>query len=147
MEGGKQAESGEETDPLGANGACYVCHMTFVKEDLAKVHLKEKISCAKCHGLSDKHANDEHVGATKPDVVYKRQQVDASCCKCHETHDVPAKKVIARFVEAQARHLVPNLHRLSRNAQDRACHGRARLRVESIPRSTVPSAITSFLWL
>jgi predicted CXXCH cytochrome family protein len=88
-----------ETDPLGMNGACYVCHIPFVKEELAKVHLAEGISCAKCHGLSDKHANDENIGATKPDITFPREQVDAGCEKCHETHDAPATKVLARFVQ------------------------------------------------
>jgi hypothetical protein len=73
--------------------------MTFVKEELAKSHLVEKIACVKCHGLSDKHANDENIGATKPDIVFKRSEVDASCLKCHDSHDVPATQVVARFVE------------------------------------------------
>jgi hypothetical protein len=92
-------EEPPELDPLSANGACYICHMTFVKEDLAKVHLAAKISCADCHGLSDKHANDEDIGATKPDIVYPRDKVDASCLKCHEEHDAPAAQVVARFLE------------------------------------------------
>ena len=71
--------------------------MTFVKEDLAKVHLAE-ITCAECHGLSDKHANDENIGATKPDIVYQRDKVDG-CEKCHEKHDAPATQVLARFLE------------------------------------------------
>lgn len=91
------AEPPPETDPLSMNGACYVCHIPFVKEELAKVHLAEGISCAKCHGLSDKHANDEHIGATKPDIVYSRDKVDKSCEECHDTHDAPAKQVLARF--------------------------------------------------
>ena len=73
------AEPPPEMDPLGMNGACYVCHIPFVKEELAKVHLAEGISCAQCHGLSDKHANDENVGATKPDITFRRDQVDAGC--------------------------------------------------------------------
>jgi formate-dependent nitrite reductase cytochrome c552 subunit len=92
-------DESDATDILGANAACYVCHMTFVKEELATVHLKEKIGCIQCHGPSDKHANDEHIGATKPDIVFKRDQIDKSCMKCHEGHDVPAKAVVARFVE------------------------------------------------
>lgn len=92
----------EEPDLLGANAACYVCHVTFVKEDLARTHLKAKIGCIKCHGLSEKHANDEHIGATRPDVTFRRQEVDASCLKCHAAHDVPAKAVVARFL---GRHL------------------------------------------
>jgi hypothetical protein len=86
-------------DPLGPNAACYVCHMTFVREPLAKVHLAAKITCVKCHGLSDKHANDENIGATKPDRIYKRAQIDSACGECHAKHDVDARKVIARFSE------------------------------------------------
>ena len=91
------AEGPPEMDPLSLNGACYVCHVTFVKEELAKVHLAEGISCAKCHGLSDKHANDENIGATKPDIVFARDKVDQACEECHDTHDAPATKVLARF--------------------------------------------------
>ena len=93
-----KAEPAEETDPLGANAACYVCHITFIKEELSKTHLAAKVGCVKCHGLSAKHANDEDIGATKPDITYKRNQVDAACKKCHEDHDVPAAKVIGRLV-------------------------------------------------
>jgi len=74
----------DETNPLGANAACYVCHMTFVKEELSKTHLKAKITCVRCHGVSAGHANDEDIGATKPDVTFERDRVDAMCLKCHE---------------------------------------------------------------
>jgi formate-dependent nitrite reductase cytochrome c552 subunit len=73
--------------------------VTFVQEEMAKVHLKEEITCVKCHGLSAAHANDENIGATKPDITYRREQIDASCRKCHETHDAPATQVIARWQE------------------------------------------------
>jgi hypothetical protein len=98
----KAEEPVEAVDVLGANAACCVCHMTFVAEDLVKTHLKEKVGCIDCHGLSAKHANDENIGATKPDVVFKRPQVDGNCVKCHEGHNVAAKAVIARLNE---RHL------------------------------------------
>ncbi len=88
-----------EMDPLSLNGACYVCHIPFVKEELAKVHLAEGISCAKCHGLSDKHANDENIGATKPDVVFPRDRVDKGCEECHTSHDAPARQVLMRFAQ------------------------------------------------
>lgn len=76
----------DETNPLGANAACYVCHMTFVKEELSKTHLRAEITCVRCHGLSAGHANDEDIGATPPDVSFKRDQVDAMCLKCHKSH-------------------------------------------------------------
>ena len=86
-------------DPLGPNSACYVCHTTFVWEELASVHLPEKVTCIKCHGLSAAHANDEDIGATLPDVVFKRCKIDASCKECHEEHDVSARDVITRWIE------------------------------------------------
>jgi hypothetical protein len=86
-------------DPMSANAACYVCHMTFIHEEFSRVHLKEKITCIECHGVSAAHANDENIGATPPDVMFKRSEVDASCAECHEEHDVPARKIIARWLE------------------------------------------------
>ena len=113
-----------EMDPLGMNGACYVCHIPFVKEELAKVHLAEGISCAQCHGLSDKHANDENIGATKPDITFRRDQVDAGCEKCHTTHDAPATKVLARFAERKLNPQQPVIctdchgtHKIERSAE------------------------------
>jgi hypothetical protein len=99
---GKSAPDGSPDatiDPLSVNAGCYVCHLTFVHEDISRVHFAEKVTCVECHGLSAAHANDEDVGATKPDIAYRRDQVDAMCAECHETHDVPARDVIARFVE------------------------------------------------
>jgi len=92
---------GRTIDPTSANAACYVCHMTFVREELSKVHFQEKVTCIECHGLSAAHANDEDVGATKPDVVFTRQQVDPMCIRCHESHDAPARQVVARFLQRQ----------------------------------------------
>jgi len=113
-----------EMDPLGMNGACYVCHIPFVKEELAKVHLAEGISCAQCHGLSDKHANDENIGATKPDITFRRDQIDAGCEKCHTTHDAPASKVLARFAERKLSLQTPAVctdchgtHKIDRSAE------------------------------
>ncbi len=86
-------------DPLGANAACYVCHMTYVKEELSKIHLKEKIGCIKCHGTSAGHANDENIGATKPDVTFQRKQVNTSCRECHSGHDAAPEVVIASWID------------------------------------------------
>jgi hypothetical protein len=86
-------------DPLSVNATCYVCHMTFVREEISRVHFAKQITCIKCHGLSSAHANDEDVGATKPDITYGRDEVDKMCVKCHEHHDVPARDVIARFIQ------------------------------------------------
>jgi len=73
--------------------------MTFVREEMSRVHLPEKVTCIECHGLSAAHANDEHIGATPPDIKFKRDEIDPACSKCHEGHDAPAKKVLARWLE------------------------------------------------
>lgn len=95
---GAEAEAAarfDETNPLGANAACYVCHITFVKEELSKTHLKAKITCVRCHGVSAGHANDEDIGATKPDVTFERDRIDAMCLKCHKRHDISGLKAAA----------------------------------------------------
>ncbi len=78
----------DESNPMGANAACYVCHMTFVQEELSKTHLRAKVPCTRCHGLSAGHANDEDIGATPPDVSFIRDNVDEMCLKCHHKHDI-----------------------------------------------------------
>lgn len=94
-----EEDSGDFIDPLGPNAACYVCHMTFVTEEISSQHKAQDVGCIKCHGLSAAHANDEDIGATPPDITYERDKVDAACTACHETHDAAASKVVARFVE------------------------------------------------
>jgi hypothetical protein len=127
-------------DPLGPNAACYVCHMTFVDEPLAVTHLRAKITCIDCHGTSQGHANDEKIGATKPDIVIPRSQLNRACRKCHERHDVRPEEVIARWIKrARSRQARPagkplrppvvctdchGSHRVSRAQQDRVPHAK-----------------------
>ncbi|MDP6545457.1 MAG: cytochrome c3 family protein [Phycisphaerae bacterium] len=92
-------DAGDKNNPLGPNAACYVCHMTYVKEPLSRVHLKHKVYCIDCHGISAAHANDEDIGATKPDRYYKRGQVNGACRKCHEKHTAAPEKVIKRYID------------------------------------------------
>jgi len=127
----KGAKDEDPTDALGANAACYVCHQTFVKEELARSHLTHAVTCIKCHGPSDKHANDENIGATKPDILIPRAKVDASCTACHKSHDVAPARVLARFVE----------RRLPAAAQPvcTECHGSHRI-ARAAETSTAPPA-------
>ena len=71
----------QQHDPLSANAGCYVCHMTFVHEELAATHFKAEVNCISCHGTSAAHANDEDIGATPPDIIIKGDQIDPSCRK------------------------------------------------------------------
>jgi hypothetical protein len=113
-------------DPTGPNAACYVCHITFVQEKLARAHLKAKVGCVDCHGTSSAHANDEHIGATKPDVTYPREEIADACRKCHPNHDVPPEAVIARWVELGRKAGAPaEVDRLPPVCTD--CHGDHRI--------------------
>ena len=89
----------DETNPMGANAGCFVCHIPFVREELSKIHLQAKVGCIDCHGISAGHANDEDIGATKPDITFEGDQTNEMCVKCHESHDVGAEEVIARWLE------------------------------------------------
>lgn len=119
-------------DALGANAACYVCHMSFVREELSKVHLAAKIACTDCHGLSAKHANDENIGATKPDIVYPRDKIDRACSECHTKHRAPARQVVARSIERKLDPKTPAVctdchgtHKIERAAEPGAGAGAA----------------------
>ena len=78
------------------NGGCYVCHGNYRTESLVVSHAKEKVGCVECHGESLPHQLDEF-HRTPPEKMYGPHNVDAMCAKCHEDHDVPARKVIERW--------------------------------------------------
>jgi hypothetical protein len=115
----------DPTEALGQNAACLVCHLTFVKEELARTHQLKGVACIRCHGPSVKHANDENIGASKPDVMFTRQTIDPACVKCHKRHNAPARAVIARFLD----------RRLPRQPAPSCtdCHGTHRIEKASQP--------------
>jgi hypothetical protein len=81
-------KAADQDNPMGLNGGCYVCHMTFVDEELTTTHLAQDIGCVHCHGTSADHANDENIGATPPDITFERKAIDALCLNCHQKHDI-----------------------------------------------------------
>lgn len=84
--------------PKADNHACHVCHTNYSEEWLAVTHAENDVGCVKCHGESIAHRNDEN-NITPPDTMYPADGIDKACVKCHETHDAPAQKVLARFAE------------------------------------------------
>jgi hypothetical protein len=78
------------------NGGCYVCHGNYRTESLVLSHAKEKVGCIQCHGESLPHQGDEF-HRTPPEKMYGPANIDKMCGKCHEEHDAPAGKVIARW--------------------------------------------------
>ena len=118
--------SGADDDPpLNPNAGCCVCHIPFIKEPLSTTHLEAKVTCVRCHGASIGHANDEHIGATPPDVKFAPGQVNPFCRACHEKHDVPPEAVVARWQEVlRAR---PAAAASPAAARCTDCHGRHRI--------------------
>jgi hypothetical protein len=84
--------------PHADNTACFVCHGNYQDERLAQEHAAANVGCIKCHGVSTAHRNDED-HRTPPDIMYAAADIDRACDKCHETHDAPARKVLARWQE------------------------------------------------
>jgi hypothetical protein len=111
--------------PMVDNGACYCCHRNFEEESLVQVHAKAGVGCVKCHGESIAHRNDED-NITPPDVIYASRQIDNACQKCHESHDAPAKKVIAAWQQKCPAKTGPE------ELVCTDCHGEHRMKVRTV---------------
>lgn len=64
------------------NSYCLVCHLNYENEKLTKGHRIAGVSCAKCHGESEKHSGDED-GLTPPEIMFAKSGVDKYCITCH----------------------------------------------------------------
>jgi len=95
-----------------ANARCYECHIDFVEEGLTHMHEKAGVTCARCHGLSQPHIDDE-VRATKADATFRGPAMKVFCftCHSHDAHRTVAAHVANRALEPQKRR------------QCTACHG------------------------
>ena len=80
------------------NMACFVCHANYAGEFLAARHAAANVGCVTCHGDSFAHRNDEN-NTTPPETMYPAREIDPFCQGCHNSHDVPAQKVLARWIE------------------------------------------------
>jgi len=107
------------------NSACYVCHANYEEEEMVGWHAVEDTGCVDCHGDSFAHRNDEN-NTTPPDVMFPAAKIAENCAECHDEHDVPARKVIARLLErcpekTDAKTLVCT-----------DCHGHHRLKLRTV---------------
>lgn len=92
-------EASQNADEILAdNSACYVCHGNYQEEPFVLAHAKDDVGCVDCHGASHAHRDDED-NITPPDKMYAPGDIARNCAECHETHDAPAAKVIARWQE------------------------------------------------
>ncbi len=102
------------------NSLCLLCHMNFGGEELVVQHISEGVTCARCHGVSAEHRNDE-TSRTKPDVLFGRAEVARFCRKCHKKHKRPSR-VAAFLAEWQGR-TRPNGRLILPQAMCTDCHG------------------------
>jgi hypothetical protein len=126
-------EPGEGQDPskstatraAAENTACFVCHANYRGELLVSQHAAADIGCSQCHGESLAHKNDEN-NTTPPQVMYSAEKIEPFCTGCHATHDVPARQVIARWLE----------HGLGQSDPAKSvctdCHGAHRMKVRTV---------------
>lgn len=73
----------EKVSEPADNSYCDVCHLNYQQEKLAKTHKKAGVGCETCHGISDKHSEDED-NMVPPDIMYPQPRVKAFCMGCHE---------------------------------------------------------------
>ena len=121
----KQEKHLKVKGPVADNSACFVCHTNYQEEEMALVHANANVGCVKCHGQSIQHRNDEN-NITPPDIMIAADGIEAACTACHETHDAPAKKVVARWQQKCP---------AKENPDDLVCtdcHGEHRLKFRSV---------------
>ncbi len=106
------------------NSACLVCHINFEKEELVATHLKKGITCARCHGASKAHMNDEEA-ATEPDVLFGRAEVAPFCRQCHGDHR--DKAAVDRFLAQWQSKRRPHRRLIRADSICTDCHGLHRL--------------------
>ncbi len=122
----KLPEAPEEKEALKAdNFACYVCHANYETEELTLVHARAGIGCAKCHGPSLDHCDDE-AHEIPPDIMFALDEIDAQCGTCHEGHDASAIDVVARYLQRVPAKTNPE------EVVCTDCHGDHRLRHRSV---------------
>ncbi len=87
----------EETPPKGPvadNSRCYVCHLQYQQEELARDHARAGIRCADCHGESDAHMADESPiwggDGTPPGIMFPKPKINPFCLNCHPKDKIPA---------------------------------------------------------
>lgn len=92
--------------PVADNSRCFVCHMNYMREDLAVAHARAQIGCADCHGDCDAHIADESWASggkgTPPGIMYPPAKVNPFCMGCHPRDDIdtePHARLLAGTAE------------------------------------------------
>ena len=82
-----EPDTEQSNGPQADNSRCFVCHINYMQEDIAAVHVRANIGCADCHGQSDEHIADESWASggngTAPDTMFPKQKINPFCMGCH----------------------------------------------------------------
>ena len=78
---------GWEPDEPADNSFCNVCHANLEDEKLVSIHLPEGVGCETCHGISDKHSEDED-SLIPPDVIFAKSKITLFCIQCHDQEEL-----------------------------------------------------------
>jgi len=93
LDGGEK-ELPAPSGPVADNSRCHVCHLNYVREELAVQHARANIGCADCHGNCDEHIADESwawgENGTPPGIMYPRPKINPFCLNCHPKDKIPA---------------------------------------------------------
>ena len=90
-----------ETHGPANNSFCYVCHLNFQEEAFATTHRQAGVGCETCHGISDRHSEDED-NITPPDVMYAEDAVAPLCIACHSKESLQEKGSHEALLENEA---------------------------------------------
>ncbi|NQT86810.1 hypothetical protein HQ560_08610 [bacterium] len=81
------------------NSFCYVCHINYEPEKLNAVHQKAGVGCETCHGISDRHSEDED-SMVAPDILWPKHRITGRCVTCHPIERLLASKEAAGHRQA-----------------------------------------------
>jgi hypothetical protein len=77
----------EDSHESADNSFCYVCHLNYDGENLVDIHQPVGVGCELCHGISDRHSEDED-NITPPDIMFPTSQIIPFCMECHKKEDL-----------------------------------------------------------
>jgi hypothetical protein len=61
--------------------------LNYEEEELTQTHTPVGVGCETCHGISDKHSEDED-SVIPPDVMFPKTQIVRFCCECHAKEEL-----------------------------------------------------------
>ncbi|HIJ52950.1 MAG TPA: hypothetical protein HPP66_07310 [Planctomycetes bacterium] len=110
-------EEEEFVPPTGLvadNSRCFVCHMSYMTEELTVIHARADISCSHCHGDCDAHIADESwawgENGTAPDIMYPRPKINSFCMGCHPRDKMDAEQHKPLFADTGEKKYCTDCH-------------------------------------